>query len=132
MAGTKSNDPQVLVVGAGPTGLALALWLTRLGVRMTIIDKNADVVRASRALGVHARTLEFYRQLGFADDAVNAGEIVPSLNLWARGTKVTSVPFRNVGEGLTRFPFILDFSQDEHERLLIAQLAASGVRVERR
>jgi len=131
MTGTESKDTQVLVVGAGPTGLALALWLTRLGVRATIIDENADVLRASRALGVHARTLEFYRQLGFADKAVNAGEIVPSVNLWARGKRVTGVPLRNVGEGLTPFPFVLDFSQDEHERLLIAQLAASGVRVER-
>ena len=131
MTGTESNDTQVLVVGAGPTGLALALWLTRLGVRVTIIDKNADVLRASRALGVHARTLEFYRQLGFADQVVNAGEVVPSVNLWARGKKVTRVPFRNVGEGLTPFPFVLDFSQDEHERLLIAQLATSGVRVVR-
>ena len=131
MTGTEEKDTQVLVVGAGPTGLALALWLTRLGVRVTIIDENADVLRASRALGVHARTLEFYRQLGFADEAVRAGEVVPSVNLWVRGKKVTSVPFRNVGEGLTPFPFILDFSQDEHERLLIGKLAASGVRVER-
>src|SRR3982750_2623374 len=96
-AGAKSC---VLIVGAGPTGLALALWLARLGVRVRVIDKIADVAPISRALGVHARTLEFYRQLGFADAAVNAGVIVPSLNLWVRGHRVRSVPFQNVGEGL--------------------------------
>src|SRR5256885_4305820 len=128
---TDSRLP-VLVVGAGPTGLALALWLARLGVRIRIVDKSDDVAPVSRALGVHARTLEFYRQLGFADEAVARGVIVPTLNLWTRGTKVARVPFRNVGEGLTPFPFVLDFAQDEHERLLIEQLAAAGVQVERR
>jgi 2-polyprenyl-6-methoxyphenol hydroxylase-like FAD-dependent oxidoreductase len=122
----------VLIVGAGPTGLALALWLTRFGVRLRIIDKNEGAAPFSRALGVHARTLEFYRQLGFADAAVASGVAVPSINLWARGRRVVSVPFRNVGEGLTPYPFVLDFAQDEHERLLIAQLGLSGVTVERR
>ena len=127
-----SPDTQVLVVGAGPTGLAFALWLARLGIRIRIIDKTDDVANISRALGVHARTLEIYRQLGFADEAVARGVIVPALNLWTRGTRVARVPFRNVGEGLTPFPFVLDFAQDEHERLLIAQLAHAGVQVERR
>ena len=57
-------DMQVLIVGAGPTGLVLALWLTRLGVRVRIIDKTSEPGTTSRALVVHARTLEFYRQLG--------------------------------------------------------------------
>src|SRR5206468_10679477 len=124
-------DAQVLIVGAGPTGLALALWLTRFGVRLRIIDKTKDVAPISRALGVHARTLEFYRQLGFAEAVVNSGVIVPSLNLWVRGRRVSSVPFASVGEGLTPFPFVLDFAQDEHERLLIARLREAGVVVER-
>jgi 2-polyprenyl-6-methoxyphenol hydroxylase-like FAD-dependent oxidoreductase len=127
----QKTDPQVLIVGAGPTGLALALWLARFGVRIRIIDKTQDVAAISRALGVHARTLEFYRQLGFAEQAVAGGVIVPSVNLWTRGRKVASVPFANVGEGLTPFPFVLDFAQDQHERLLIEQLSARGVAVER-
>src|SRR5207237_10204465 len=109
----------------------LGLWLARFGIRIRIIDKTHDAAPVSRALGVHARTLEFYRQLGFADQAVAGGVIVPSLNLWTRGRKVASIPLRNVGEGLTPFPFVLDFAQDEHERLLITQLEAAGVAVER-
>ena len=61
-------DPQVLITGAGPTGLNLALWLTRLGIRVRIIDKAAEPGTTSRA-----RTLEFYRQLGIADEVVSRG-----------------------------------------------------------
>ncbi|MFL5614017.1 MAG: FAD-dependent monooxygenase [Gemmatimonadaceae bacterium] len=131
MTSDSATKSQVLIVGAGPTGLALALWLARLGVRIRVVDKTADVAPISRALGVHARTLEFYRQLGFAEAVVNAGVIVPSVNMWVRGRRVSSVPFASVGEGLTPFPFVLDFAQDEHERLLIARLREGAVTVER-
>jgi len=125
-------NTEVLVVGAGPNGLALAVWLARFGVRFRIIDKNEDVAPISRALGVHARTLEFYRQLGFADAVIARGVIMPSLNLWARGKRAARVPLEDIGHGLTRFPFVLDLSQDEHERVLIEKLAEAGCQVERR
>ena len=50
----------VLIVGAGPTGLVLALWLTKLGARVRIIDKTAEPGTTSRALAIQARTLELY------------------------------------------------------------------------
>jgi hypothetical protein len=58
------ND--VLIIGAGPTGLVLALWLTKLHVNVRIIDKTAEPGTTSRALAVQARTLELYRQLDLA------------------------------------------------------------------
>lgn len=64
------SETQVLVAGAGPTGLVLALWLTHLGVRVRIIDRMEAPGTTSRALGVQARTLELYRQLGLAVPAV--------------------------------------------------------------
>ena len=57
------TDRLVLIVGAGPTGLVLALWLTKLGVRVRIIDKTAEAGTTSQALAVQARTLELYRQV---------------------------------------------------------------------
>jgi 2-polyprenyl-6-methoxyphenol hydroxylase-like FAD-dependent oxidoreductase len=63
-------DTQVLICGAGPTGLVLALWLSRLNVRIRIIDKTAEPGTTSRALGVQARTLEFHRQVGLAEAAI--------------------------------------------------------------
>ena len=63
----------VLIVGAGPTGLVLALWLTRLGVKVRIIAKTAELGTTSRALAVQARTLELYRQLDLTDAVLKLG-----------------------------------------------------------
>jgi 2-polyprenyl-6-methoxyphenol hydroxylase-like FAD-dependent oxidoreductase len=125
-------DPRVLIVGAGPTGLVLALWLTRLGVPVRIIDKTAEAGTTSRALAVQARTLEFYHQVGLADAVVAGGVKIANLNFWVRGRRAAHVPLRNIGAGLTPYAFALVFPQDAHERLLIERLDALGVRVERR
>ena len=124
-------DQDVLIVGAGPTGLALALWLTRLGVRVRIIDKAAKAGTTSRALAVQARILEFYRQLGLADEVVEAGQPMAAVNMWARGRKAGRVAIGEIGEGLSPYPFVLIYPQDQHERLLIRKLAEAGVKVER-
>jgi 2-polyprenyl-6-methoxyphenol hydroxylase-like FAD-dependent oxidoreductase len=121
----------VLIAGAGPTGLALALWLTKQGIAVRIIDKSAGPGEASRALAVQARTLELYRQLGLADDVVEAGHEVPAINLWARGKHRARLSFGDAGADLTAFPFLLIYPQDKHERLLVDRLHALGVDVER-
>jgi 2-polyprenyl-6-methoxyphenol hydroxylase-like FAD-dependent oxidoreductase len=123
---------QVLIVGAGPTGLVLALWLTRLGVKVRLIDKVSEPGTTSRALAVQARTLEFYQQLGLAESVVQRGHKVPALNLWVRRAKVATVPLQQMGQGLSPFPFPIIFPQDEHEQLLIERLGEVGVEVERR
>jgi 2-polyprenyl-6-methoxyphenol hydroxylase-like FAD-dependent oxidoreductase len=122
----------VLVVGAGPTGLVLALWLAKLGVKPRIIDKTAEPGTTSRALAVQARTLELYRQLDLADTVVERGHKVPAVNLWVRGQPAARLPFEAIGEGLTKYAFLQIFPQDQHERLLIDRLEALGVAVERR
>ena len=70
-------DTDVLIIGAGPTGLILALWLTKLGVKVRIIDQTAQSGTTSRALAVQARTLELYRQLDLADAVLARGHKVP-------------------------------------------------------
>ena len=122
----------VLVVGAGPTGLVLALWLTRLGAKVRIVDKTAEPGTTSRALAVQARTLELYRQLDLTDAVVAKGHRVPAVNLWVRGERAARVPFETVGADLTPYPFLHIFPQDQHELLLIERLEALGVAVERR
>jgi 2-polyprenyl-6-methoxyphenol hydroxylase-like FAD-dependent oxidoreductase len=121
----------VLIIGAGPTGLALALWLTKLGVKVHIIDKTSEPGTTSRALAVQARTLELYRQLDLTDAVLSSGHKVPAVNLWAKGEKAAHVGFEKVGSDLTPYPFLNIFPQDEHERLLIERLEKLGVTVSR-
>ena len=66
-------ETDVLIVGAGPTGLMLANQLGRRGVRVVIIDRHAGPSVQTRAIGVQARTLEIYSHLGIADRAVELG-----------------------------------------------------------
>ncbi len=122
----------VLIIGAGPTGLILALWLTKFGVKVRIIDKTAEPGTTSRALAVQARTLELYRQLDLADAVVEHGHKVPAVNLWVTGERATRLPFETIGSDLTPYAFLQIFPQDQHERLLIERLEALGVSVERR
>ena len=122
----------VLVVGAGPTGLFLALWLARLGAPVRVIDKDEGPGETSRAMGVHARTLEFYRQLGFADEVVGKGLKVETISVRKAGVLEGSLTFGDFGKGLSPYPFMLSFPQDEHEKVLLAHLEATGVHVERR
>src|SRR3981081_380223 len=120
----------VLIVGAGPTGLVLALWLTKLGVKVRIIDETAEPGTTSRALAVQARTLELYRQLDLADAVVAKGHHVPAVNLWVKGEAAARMSFDAVGADLTPYPFLHIFPQDQHERLLIERLEALNGSVE--
>jgi 2-polyprenyl-6-methoxyphenol hydroxylase-like FAD-dependent oxidoreductase len=84
-----AGDTDVLIIGAGPTGLVLALWLSWLGVRVRIIDKTAEPGRTSRAVAVQASTLELYRQIGLGDAVLECGWNTIVVNLFVAGKKTT-------------------------------------------
>lgn len=126
------HNTDVLIVGAGPTGLFLAVLLGKLGVRVRIIDETAEAGTTSRALAVQARTLELYRQVELSGAVLERGLRLNAVNLWRRGERAAHVELGEIGEGLSPFPFAVIFPQDEHERLLIERLEALGIRVERR
>jgi 2-polyprenyl-6-methoxyphenol hydroxylase-like FAD-dependent oxidoreductase len=123
-------DSQVLIVGAGPTGLVMALSLARLGVSFRIIDKHSGPGQTSRAMVIQARTLEFYGQLGLAEEVAQAGIKVEQLRLREGSREMAVLRFGDFGKGLSPYPFVLSFPQDEHERLLEEKLRALGVEVE--
>ena len=77
----------VLIVGAGPTGLSLACQFIRHGVEFVVVEKNACVTPYSKAIGVHARTLEIYEQLGLAREALEQGTIAGKVRLLAGGER---------------------------------------------
>ena len=66
---------------------------------------------------MHARTLEFYRQVGLAEAVVERGLELAAVNLWVKGKKAARVVFGAMGQGLSPFPYGLIFPQDQHERL---------------
>src|SRR5499427_5423949 len=128
----RTMKSDVLIVGAGPTGLVLALWLTKLGVKLRIIDKTSEPGTTSRALAVQARTLELYRQLDLAKTVLERGHKVPAVNLWVKGEPAARLSFETIGSDLTPYSFLQIFPQDQHERLLIARLQELGISVEHR
>jgi 2-polyprenyl-6-methoxyphenol hydroxylase-like FAD-dependent oxidoreductase len=125
------SRPDVLIVGAGPTGLVTALWLVKQGISVRIIDKVRADASTSRALAIQARTLELYRQLDIAEDVVAKGHKIQATNVWSEGSHRGRIPIGDIGSGLTPYPFIHILSQDQHERLLEDRLNALGVQVER-
>ncbi|HRO61007.1 MAG TPA: FAD-dependent monooxygenase, partial [Burkholderiaceae bacterium] len=123
-------DIQVLVVGAGPTGLMLANQLARFGVRVAIIDRHAGPARETRALGVHARTLEIYSQLGLTRRAIELGRPAVGVNLWTSGRRpAVRIPLGDIGSELSPYPFVLILGQDDNEKLLGELLGRQGVAV---
>ena len=123
-------DTDVLIVGAGPTGLMLANQLGRRGVRALIIDRHAGPSLQTRALGVQARTLEIYAQLGIVERALELGKIATGANLWAEGRKLARVPLGEAGKTLTPYPFILILGQDDNERIMGEKLRDWGMSVQ--
>ena len=122
-------DTDVLIVGAGPTGLMLANQLGRRGVRALIIDRHAGPTLQTRALGVQARTLEIYAHLGIAERALELGKRATGANMWVEGRRAARVPLGDIGRDLSPYPFLLILGQDDNERLLGDALGHQGMAI---
>ena len=120
-----------LIVGAGPTGLALAAQLRWFGVPFRIVERSLDRTHESRALAVQARTLEILDSLGLADAMVARGSTSTRLVIHLGARPVASATLAEIGAEDTRYPFILFISQAETERILVDHLSGSGVTIER-
>ncbi len=116
----------VIIVGAGPTGLSLGCQLIRYGVDFIIFDEKEGITPYSKALAVHARTLEIYEQIGLAERAVAEGNVAGKIRLLEGGEIRGEIDLSNVGHGLSQYPFMLVFEQSKNERLLDEYLQAHG------
>lgn len=116
----------VLIVGAGPTGLALADQLSRYGVDFMIVDKREGTTPHSRAIGVQARTLEIYDQIEIANDLIAKGWHADRVRLIGGGEVRGELDLKELGEGMSPFPFLLIVEQGLHEALLYDHLRSTG------
>ena len=123
-----TTDPTVLVVGAGPAGLTLAIELARRQVAVRIIDVVVQPPAHSRALALQTRTVEVLDRFGIADTAIARGQRVRALNLYASRRRLSRV---DLGRLDSPFPFTLALEQPRTEQLLRDHLAGLGVVVER-
>jgi 2-polyprenyl-6-methoxyphenol hydroxylase-like FAD-dependent oxidoreductase len=122
----QSKSTDVVIVGAGPTGLALACQFVRYGVDFVIVDQREGITPYSKALGVHARTLEIYEQLGLAQSAVEQGTIASKVRLLNSGKVRAEIDLSNLGTGLTAYPYVLFLEQSKNEQLLYDYLKRYG------
>ena len=122
-------ETDVIIVGAGPTGLALACQLIRYNVDFVIIDRKENITDLSKAIAVQARTLEIYEQLGLAERAIEAGAIARAVNIVTNGDVRASVKLSQIGKDLSPFPFVLLLEQSKNEQLLDDYLRRHGKEV---
>lgn len=122
---------EVLIVGAGPTGLMFACQLALRDIPFRIIDKTQDHTTQSRALVIQARTLEIFQQMGISDEALQQGKIAKAVNLIVNGKRKLHFVLRDIGNNLTDFPFLLILEQSKTETLLNNFLNKLSKQVER-
>ena len=123
------DGADVLVVGAGPTGLVMASELARRGVSCRIVDTAPAPSDKSKALVVQARTLEVFEDMGVVEEAIACGRRMPGLNLFSDNRRIGQVHF----DGLdSPYPFPLVLEQSETERILGKHLENLGLTIERR
>lgn len=124
MASETKTD--VIIIGAGPTGLSLACQFVRYGVDFVIIDRNETITPHSKAIGVQARTLEIYEQIGLADKLIEEGAIAGKVRMVVGGEVRGEVSFSEIGKGMSPYPFVLIVEQGKHEKILHDFIKASG------
>ncbi len=126
------SNTDVLIVGAGPTGLMVGCQLAINKISFRIIDKIEDHTTQSRALVMQARSVEIFDQMGISDKAIEQGKIAKAIGAFFNGKKVLRVTVNEIGKGLTKFPFFLMLEQSHTESILVNFLKEHGHKIERR
>jgi 2-polyprenyl-6-methoxyphenol hydroxylase-like FAD-dependent oxidoreductase len=124
------NKTQVVIVGAGPTGLTMAVQLIRHNIDFILIEKKEKITHLSKAIAVQARSLEIFEELGIAEEAIKRGRVTTGLRLFYKGKQKLKVDLSGLGNGLSHFSFALSLEQSKTEQLLIDYLNAHRKQVQ--
>lgn len=117
---------EVIIVGAGPTGLMAANQLNRFGIDFIIVDSKDGPTIESRAVAVTARSLEIYHQLGVIQDVLDNGARINSATIFSDGKAKAFIPIGDIGKGLSDFHYLLGYEQSKNEKLLYDNIKKGG------
>jgi len=117
-----------VIVGAGPTGVLLAIELARRGVEVRILDRQRSRPQVTRAIGIHARTLEVFHQLGIVEQFLERGHQATGMAVHTRARRSTHVDFGGLD---SPYPFVLMLGQDQTQEILDRKPEELGVSIER-
>jgi len=113
----------VIIIGAGPTGLMVANQLARFNIDLLIIDSKAGPTDQSRAIVITARSMEIYQQMGISDVAIEEGRFITDFAIFSAGKEKATAHVGEFGKGQTDFSYLRAFEKRKNEKLLEKNLA---------
>jgi len=121
------KNKEILIVGAGPSGLSMAIFLSELGYSPKIIDKKQNISERSKALGVNPRSLELFEPFGITEKFVSNGRKMNALNIWKGDKHIVRNDFQKANH---KYPFMLIQPQKESEEILFDEVQKRKIKVE--
>jgi len=123
------NHYDIIIIGAGPTGLMAATQLARFNINFLIIDSKEGPTEQSRAIVITARSMEIYQQMGISDTAIEEGRFIYDFAIFVKGKQKAMATIGEFGKGQTDFSYLLAFEQSKNEKLLVKKLATCNHQV---